>query len=615
MKAIYKIFFSAPLLFVSTMLLGQVVRRGIGFAEDFHNLPYFKTGIQTYQYSSTDPAEDQFNDYTHWLYSTKDSGAVLADIKGPGAIFRIWSTGNSGDSNRLKIYIDGKKAPAIDETFNDFHDHPPLRDRPQVGSGGDKFLAWWSYMPIAFHDSLKIVREGQFRPFYNITYHTYTDTTTVRSWTGKENYSKLENMWNHPDAESIPVAGDIRKKTRIKMIPGQVATVFNYTGSGYIAGIKINSYLAEKKFILKIFWDNETKPSVEAPVKWFFGSVDNGGDVRALGVGTINSNGYCYFPMPFWKNARIELWNLTDTLTRNMDIEILYNTHAYPELLTGYFHATANEAEKPGGKYTCLQTTGRGHVIGMAKRMPKGGHACEGDEIFYIDNRKFPDIYGTGEEDYSNCAWWKNSYNSYPTHGAIGNDCYYRMHYPDMLVYEEAIDMEFEAWQNYYIASVVWYYGKDKPSLVATDSLDVMNQVSEKKHGYQIEGEVWAGEKTGSYPGKRISTDTVTDDGRSVEKYSAFTVKTNPANKGVRLRIRTDHVNQQGVRVFVNGRLVTERPWVILKNNFDALWIDADFEIPIRYTKEKSKLNIRLEKLNGYNNWTAYRYTAYSYVY
>jgi hypothetical protein len=254
-------------------------------------------------------------------------------------------------------------------------------------------------------------------------------------------------------------------------------------------------------------------------------------------------------------------------------------------------------------------------VIGMAKRMPKGGHACEGDEIYYIDNRRFPDIYGTGEEDYANCAWWQNSYNSYPTHGCIGNDCYYRMHYPDVLVFEEAIDMQFEVWQNYYIASVVWYYGKETPSLIVSDSLDVMNLASEKKHGYQTAGETWAGKKTGIYPGKRIATDEVTDDGRTTDKYSSFTMQTNSGNKGVRLRIRTDHLNWQGVNVFVDGRLVTERPWVIAKNNYDALWVDADFEIPARYTKGKSRLNIRLERLPGYNTWTAFHYSAYSYMY
>lgn len=591
------------------------LQRGLKMAEDLSNLPYFKTGTQTYQYSSTDPAEDQFNDFSHWLYSNADSNAVLADIKGPGTIYRIWSTGNIGDTNCIKMYIDGSNEPQIDETFNSFHNYKPLRDRPQVGSGaGDNYLAWWSYMPISFTKGIKIVREGNFRPFYNITYHTYSTAQNVNTWTGKENYAKLETMWNNPAADSKLSAGNIVKKIKQTIMPGKSATIFSYDGSGYIAALKINNYLSNKNFRIKIYWDNQTKAAVDAPVKWFFGSIDNGDDVKALGVGTEKNNGYCYFPMPFWKSARIELVNNSDTTTAEMNIEVAYNRKVYPEKWCGYFHATANEIDKPGKKYTCLKTTGRGHVIGMAKRMPAGGHACEADEIYYIDNRKFPDIYGTGEEDYANCAWWKNKYNTYPTHGCVNNDCYYRMHYPDVIVFEEALDMEFESWQNYYIASLVWYYQKDKPSLIKTDSLDILNEASEKKHQYKISGETWSGEKSGNYPGIRIYKDSLSDGGRSFSGHSEFQTTIDKNNKGVRLRVRTEHVNMQEVNVYVNGKKVTERPWQIMKNNFNALWVDADFEIPAKYTAWQSRVSIKLENVNPLKNWTAYRYDVYSYI-
>jgi hypothetical protein len=612
-RYIFTVLLSSAIFYLQ--INAQPVQRGLQSAENFKNLPYFKTGTQTYQYSSTDPKEDQFNDYFHWLYTDADSNSVLADIKGPGTIYRIWSTGNVGDSNRLKIYIDGEKNPRINETFNSFHNHRPLRDKPQVGSGaGDNYLAWWSYMPISFKKSIKISREGNFRPFYNITYHTYTDQSGVTSWNGKENYTKLEEMWNHPETDPKPDRGNITKRLNTKILKGQSAEIFNYVGSGYVAALKISNYLPDKNLRIKIYWDNETLPAVDAPIKWFFGSVDNGGDVRALGVGTINNNGYCYFPMPFWKRARIELLNMSGQATPEMSIEVTYNKVPYPEKECGYFHAKANETDKPGKKYTCLNTTGHGHVVGMAKRMPAGGHACEGDEIFYIDTRKFPDIYGTGEEDYSNCAWWKNTYNSYPTHGAVGNDCYYRIHYPDLIVYEQALDMEFESWENYYIASLVWYYEKDKPSLRLTDSIEVMNAISEKKHSYHISGEIWSGKKTGQYPGLQIYTDTVNDAGRSFSGYSQFNVAIDKNNKGVRIRLRTEHVNFQGVNVWVNGKKVDEKPWVIIKNNYDALWVDSDFEIPAKYTSGQSDISIRLEHIAAYKNWIEYKYDVFSYL-
>lgn len=604
---------TGSLLFKSSVINAQS-EKGLAFAQNFASLPYFKKGVQTYQYSSTDPKEDQFNDYFHWLYTDKDSGAVLADIKGPGTIYRIWSTGNVGDTARIKIYIDGEVKPRIDQTFNQFHNHKPLRDKPQVGSGaGDNYLAWWSYMPISFKKGIKIVRDGNFRPFYNITYHTYTNQANVNSWTGKEDYQKMESIWNNPEKDPKQQMGNQTKSFALTLNKGESKEIFSQQGSGFIAAVKINGYLPDKKLRIKMFWDGEAEPSVDAPVKWFFGSIDNGGDVKALGVGTVDNNGYCYFPMPYWKSARLVLENGTEGATPNMKVEVVYNKKPYPETLCGYFHAKANEVEKPGKKYTCLKTSGHGHVIGMAKRMPAGGHACEGDEIYYIDNRQFPDIYGTGEEDYSNCAWWKNKYNSYPTHGCIGNDCYYRMHYPDMIVYEQALDMKFESWQNYYIASLVWYYERSNPSLTLSDSLDVMNGASEKAHQYSVRGETWSGSKTGTYPGIRIYKDTLTDDGRSVEGSEQFAVSIDPKNKGIRLRVRTDNRNFQVVKVFIDGKEVTERPWTIVKNNFEAVWVDSDFEVPAVYTKSKSKITVRLEQLSSKNTWTPYLYKVFSY--
>ena len=593
----------------------QDKKKGLAFAQDFAGLPYLKRGTQALQFSSTDPNEDQFNDYSHWLYTDKDSSAVLADIKGPGTIYRIWSTGNSGDTNRIKIYIDGERKPRIDQTFNQFHNHKPLRDKPQVGSGaGDNYLAWWSYMPISFTKGIKIVREGNFRPFYNITYHAYASPDDVTSWTGRGDYSKMEGMWNHPEKDPKPTAGNVAINKKISLRPGESAKVFDINGRGYVAAIRIANYLPDKNLRIRMYWDGRKEPSVDAPLKWFFGSVDNGGDVHALGIGTVNNNGYCYFPMPYWKNARIEVVNNSGKSAPDMDISIEYNTKPYPQAGCGYFMAKANEVDKPQNKYTCLKTEGRGNVIGMAKRMPAGGHACEGDEIYYIDNRRFPDIYGTGEEDYANCAWWKNRYNSYPTHGCIGNDCYYRLHFPDVLTYEQAFDMEFESWEKYYTASLVWYYQKDKISLKATDSLDVMNKVSEQAHQFAISGEIWSGTKTGQYPGKRIYHYDLTDDGRRFERDCGFTASISPKNKGIRIRVRTDHANMQGVNVWVDGRLVTERPWVIIKNNYEAFWVDSDFDIPAKYTSGKKQVKIRLVRAETCKPWAAYRYDLYSYL-
>lgn len=319
--------------------------------------------------------------------------------------------------------------------------------------------------------------------------------------------------------------------------------------------------------------------------------------------------------MPFWINARVVLENNSETITANMQVEIQYNPTVYPKEDCGYFYAFVKDEETPGNSYTCLKTTGTGHVVGMAKRMPKGGHASEGDEIFYIDDNEHPDIYGTGEEDYNNNAWWTNSYNSFPTHGCIGNDCYYRIHYPDLLVFNQGIDMEFESWQPYYIASVVWYYKTDTPSLVLTDSFDIANKLSEEDHQYKVADLKWTGEKTGRYPGLMVKTDSLTDGRNTFYAHSTFHVKIDKENKGVRLRLRTDNGEMQVAKVWVDDKLIDKGLWKTGKNKFDCTWLDSEFEIPGEYTEGKNNINIKIGlDTQSRRLWNEYNYKVFSYI-
>jgi hypothetical protein len=66
--------------------------------------------------------------------------------------------------------------------------------------------------------------------------------------------------------------------------------------------------------------------------------------------------------------------------------------------------------------------------------------------------------------------------------------------------------------------------------------------------------------------------------------------------------------------VFVDGEGILERPWYISKNKFDALWIDADFEIPKKYTAGKDKLTLRIERAPDAPDWMEYYDRIYSYL-
>ncbi|HEY1764801.1 MAG TPA: glycoside hydrolase family 172 protein [Opitutaceae bacterium] len=161
--------------------------------------------------------------------------------------------------------------------------------------------------------------------------------------------------------------------------------------------------------ILRIYWDDETAPSVEVPVSDFFAS----GWATSKECPTFSSLPVCvnpglafnsYWPMPFRRKCRITLENLAD------EKMVLYYQVNY--ILTpvpddaGYFHAQFRRENplKTKGLYTILDgVSGRGQYVGTY--LAWGSHSTgwwgEGEVKFYIDGDKdFPTICGTGTEDY-----------------------------------------------------------------------------------------------------------------------------------------------------------------------------------------------------------------------
>jgi hypothetical protein len=170
--------------------------------------------------------------------------------------------------------------------------------------------------------------------------------------------------------------------------------------------------------------------------------------------------------------------------------------------------------------------------------------------------------------------------------------------------------------------SVTFFYARESPSLTLSDELDVGNRASESTHAYQVvgtrqdkKGKFWY---DGEFNNVLFKTPPIEDDGVTFNGYSQFTVKVDPANHGVRIRRRTDKANnRQRANVYVDGVLVSERPWYTVdyeKTYRDIRWLDSDFEIPARYTTGKSTISLKIEYVSGKNpEWDEYYYWIYSY--
>jgi len=163
-----------------------------------------------------------------------------------------------------------------------------------------------------------------------------------------------------------------------------------------------------RSMILRIYWDGEATPSVEAPVGDFFAAAF-GKDATALidsAVVAVNpeSGLNSFWPMPFRRKFRIELENRS-AHTNEVYYQVDYALTKVPAD-AAYFHAQFRMTDrvKPKALYTVLDgVKGRGHYVGtyLTHAAFSPGWWGEGEFKFYIDgDRDFPTINFTGEEDY-----------------------------------------------------------------------------------------------------------------------------------------------------------------------------------------------------------------------
>jgi hypothetical protein len=222
-----------------------------------------------------------------------------------------------------------------------------------------------------------------------------------------------------------------------KIAPGETLTLLDDSGPGVITHIWITIASSEKyhlkKLVLRMYWDDEASPSVEAPIGDFFGL--GLGDYflfesTPLSVASDKALN-CFFPMPFRRRARITVSN-----EGKEEVDAFYFNIDYQALMkdlpanTVYFHAQYRQATPAKGwtnqwesndaatvnakknldgqnNYVWLEATGQGHFVGvtMSVLQNQDGWWGEGDDMFFVDGEKRPSINGTGSEDYFLGAW------------------------------------------------------------------------------------------------------------------------------------------------------------------------------------------------------------------
>ena len=248
---------------------------------------------------------------------------------------------------------------------------------------------------------------------------------------------------------------------RINIHPGKTATIFETEGSGYISRIWFTVDSRDPHFLrrilIRMYWDNESDPSVEVPLGDFFGSAFGYKHHTPVLIGMSSGGYYCYFPMPFNRKAKIEIVNETGEEVYAFYYQIGYYLFQAPLAAgTPYFHAnwTRNlRTDNPEENFTAVDASGKGYFVGLhynAQSYDRRLVYLEGDEMVYVDGETEPSIKGTGMEDYFNSGWYFQdgtfdaAYHGLVLMDTLGRISAYRHHWPDAIPFTKSIRFTLE---------------------------------------------------------------------------------------------------------------------------------------------------------------------------
>ena len=205
-------------------------------------------------------------------------------------------------------------------------------------------------------------------------------------------------------ARNLGQGWKISPSVRIKA--GTTFTMAEISGSGAIQHIWMTPTGRWRFSIMRIYWDDETEPSVECPVGDFFGmGWGEYAQLSSLAI-TVNPGSAfnSYWVMPFRRKCKITMENI-DNRDMTLYYQVDYTLAKVPDD-AAYFHAQFRRTNPVQFKqnYTLVEgLKGQGQYVGtyLAWGVNNNGWWGEGEIKFYIDgDRDFPTICGTGTEDY-----------------------------------------------------------------------------------------------------------------------------------------------------------------------------------------------------------------------
>ena len=403
--------------------------------------PYQRIGVRTYMRSTYDRSgNNERADASHFLYQLAPDFNVTLDLEGPGVLY--FTRYNHWHGSPWHYEVDGvdhlvKETstadplhPAPNSVFIPEHAFP----KPLAYTWADTRGADLSWVPVDFQKSFRMAYS---RTFYGTGYYIY------QQWVKGTKLSHPTGVWN----PAVPPAPDVldlihragtdiappantegtrQESGKLALPPDQTVPVWSHPkGAGMLRALEISvprdQALAFSRARLKITWDGRGEPSVDAPIALFYGAgILYNRDNREYLVksfpmvvryGSDRVYLSCYFPMPFFRSAKVELGGSGDKAISGIEWNVRYAPFKGAPNQVGYFHATYRDHPYPAlGKDLVLLNTREtegggdwsGQFVGTSFIFSHDAvlNTLEGDPRFFFDDSQTPQAQGTGTEEW-----------------------------------------------------------------------------------------------------------------------------------------------------------------------------------------------------------------------
>ena len=435
---------------------------------------------------------------------------VMADLKGPGAVVRIWSANPSGT---IRMYFDGESIPRIEASMKDLL-------RGKVAPWGNEFAYEASrgcnlYFPFPYAKSLKVTVDesegaGKARGvYYHVNYRTYETGTAVETFSPSENWKELTPYFG---ARGVNAGWDhLHKEFRLNPSTNHEIEFTQSNRAISAFTVLVVPPMSHKKpdlpklmrqIIVEISFDGEK--CVEMPLGDFFATAPGINSYESYPVKVSGRELSTRFRMPFAKGATFRFRNVGSV---PVSLSTQYELRPYEwDERSMHFHAqwTAYYGHtRPFRDMHLLDVKGQGYYVGTFLNVanPTPAWWGEGDEKVYVDGESFPSTFGTGTEDYFGYAWSSNELFQRPYHAqsfaekpaSFGNSAVVRWHFFDPIPFTSSLKFDLELWHwedvmaGYYRGAFWYARPGGTPPIAVNEALLVAPTI---EHPKPVEGAI-----------------------------------------------------------------------------------------------------------------------------